>query len=71
LRSTAAPAQPTLVLAGDDDRIVPVVNPRILARLMPDTRLHIVRDGGHLFLLEQPDVCAAVVAGVLDMNKFR
>jgi poly(3-hydroxyalkanoate) depolymerase len=35
--------QPTLVLAGDDDPIVPLVNGRILARRIPCARLHIVR----------------------------
>jgi poly(3-hydroxyoctanoate) depolymerase len=54
--------QPTLVLAGDDDPIVPLVNARILARLIPDARLHIVHGGGHLFLLEQPTEIARIVA---------
>jgi pimeloyl-ACP methyl ester carboxylesterase len=43
--------QPTLVLAGDDDPIVPLVNARILAVCIPNARLRIVRGGGHLFLL--------------------
>jgi len=55
--------QPTLVLAGDDDPIVPLVNGRILARCIPHARLHVVRGGGHLFLLERPARMAAVVAG--------
>jgi poly(3-hydroxyalkanoate) depolymerase len=58
--------QPTLVLAGDDDPIVPLVNGRILARCIPNARLHVVRDGGHLFLLEQPARIAAAVAGFLE-----
>jgi poly(3-hydroxyoctanoate) depolymerase len=57
--------QPTLVLAGDDDPIVPLVNGRILARLIPDARLRVVRGGGHLFLLERPAWIAAVVADFL------
>jgi poly(3-hydroxyalkanoate) depolymerase len=57
--------QPTLVLAGDDDPIVPLVNGRILARCIPHARLHIVRGGGHLFLLERPAPLAAVVADYL------
>jgi pimeloyl-ACP methyl ester carboxylesterase len=56
---------PTLVLAGDDDPIVPLVNGRILSGLIPDSRLHIVRGGGHLFLLEQPAEIAALVTGFL------
>jgi poly(3-hydroxyoctanoate) depolymerase len=57
--------QPTLVLAGDDDPIVPLVNGRILARCIPRARLRVVPGGGHLFLLERPAEIAAVVAGFL------
>ena len=58
--------QPTLVLAGDDDPIVPLVNGRILAWRIPNARLHVVDGGGHLFLLEQPARIAAAVAGYLE-----
>ncbi|MDT4984314.1 MAG: hypothetical protein QOF95_1804 [Pseudonocardiales bacterium] len=57
--------QPTLVLAGDDDPIVRVVNGRILARAIPGATLHVVPAGGHLFLLEQPAAIAALVAEFL------
>jgi poly(3-hydroxyalkanoate) depolymerase len=56
---------PTLVLAGDDDPIVPLVNGRIMNRLIPDSRLHVVRGGGHLFLLERPAEIAAIVTDFL------
>jgi poly(3-hydroxyalkanoate) depolymerase len=56
---------PTLVLAGDDDPIVPLVNGRILARLIPQARLHVVPGGGHLFLLEQAGEMADVVSSFL------
>jgi poly(3-hydroxyoctanoate) depolymerase len=57
--------QPTLVLAGDDDPIVPLLNGRILVRRIPDARLHVVDGGGHLFLLERPAEMAALVTGFL------
>jgi poly(3-hydroxyalkanoate) depolymerase len=57
--------QPTLVMAGDDDPIVPLLNGRILVRRIPDARLHIVDGGGHLFLLERPAEMAALVTGFL------
>ena len=57
--------QPTLVLAGDDDPIVPLLNARILAHRIPDARLHIVPGGGHLFLLEQPAEMATLVTRFL------
>jgi poly(3-hydroxyoctanoate) depolymerase len=58
--------QPTLVLAGDDDPIIPLVNGRILAWRIPDSRLHVVRGGGHLFILERPAEIAGLMAGFLD-----
>ncbi len=57
--------QPTLVLAGDDDPIVPVINGRILTRIVPQARLEIIRGGGHLFLLERPTEHAALIAAFL------
>jgi len=53
---------PTLVLAGDDDPIVPLVNGRLLARLIPDATLRVVEGGGHLFLLERPAEMADLVS---------
>jgi len=51
---------PTLVLAGGRDPLVRPRNARILARAIPGARLHMV-DGGHLFLLEQPEnVCPII-----------
>jgi len=57
--------QPTLVLAGDDDPIVPLVNGRLLARLIPDAELQVIPGGGHLFVLEDPDAVAARVSEFL------
>jgi poly(3-hydroxyoctanoate) depolymerase len=58
--------QPTLVLHGDDDPIVPLVNGRLLARLIPTATLRVVPGGGHLFLLERPAELAAVLSTFLD-----
>lgn len=52
--------QPTLLLAGDDDPIIPLVNARIMHRLLPDSQLHVYR-GGHLALLTEPDELAPIV----------
>ncbi len=57
--------QPTLVLAGDDDPLVPAVNGRALAALIPKGRAHIVKGAGHLFLFEEPDRAAEIVNGFL------
>lgn len=56
--------QPTLVLAGDDDPIIPLVNARIMRALLPDARLHVYADG-HLGLVTSADVLAPVIADFL------
>lgn len=40
----------TMVMAGDDDPIIPLTNGRLIASLLRDGRLHVVEGGGHLFL---------------------
>ena len=57
-------AQPTLVIAGTDDPIVPVANGHILAKLIPDARL-VTIDDGHLFLVTSPRHSADIVADFL------
>ena len=46
--------QPTLILAGDDDPLVPLINARILGALIPNARVH-VYSGGHVELVADPD----------------
>jgi poly(3-hydroxyalkanoate) depolymerase len=53
--------QPTLVLCGDDDPIVPVMNARVLARRIPGAQLVVVPGGGHLMLLDSAPELAPVI----------
>jgi poly(3-hydroxyalkanoate) depolymerase len=59
--------QPTLVLGGTDDPIIPVANPRLQARLIPRARLHLY-DGGHLGIVTEADELAPVVDAFLDQE---
>jgi pimeloyl-ACP methyl ester carboxylesterase len=52
--------QPTLIVAGDDDPIVPPVNARVMACLIPHARLHAI-NGGHLLLLTEREQVAPLV----------
>jgi pimeloyl-ACP methyl ester carboxylesterase len=45
---------PTLVLTGDQDRLIPKEHSDLLAERLPDTDHVVVPDAGHLVLLEQP-----------------
>ena len=44
--------QPTLIMSGDDDPIIPLANARLMHRLIPDSRLHVYH-GGHLGLVTE------------------
>ncbi|MEZ5682228.1 MAG: alpha/beta fold hydrolase [Erythrobacter sp.] len=68
---TSLPALPfmnkeTLVMMGDEDQIVPLVNGRILASAIPNARLEVFKGGGHLFLLTHADESVAALRDFLD-----
>jgi poly(3-hydroxyalkanoate) depolymerase len=58
--------QPTLVLTGDEDSIVPLPNARLLACAIPGAHLHVERKAGHLFLLLRAAQLAPLVGSFLD-----
>lgn len=57
--------QPTMVVSGTDDPLIPVANAKLLAQLIPDARLELV-DDGHLFVVTDPDSTAKLVTDFLD-----
>lgn len=68
---TSAPALPfmkkdTLILMGDDDQIVPLINGKFLKSLIPNSRLEVMKGGGHLFLLSHKHESVAAIRGFLD-----
>ena len=56
--------QSTLILAGDDDPIIPLANARLMKRLIPESRLHVYH-GGHLALVTEAAELAPVVDAFL------
>ena len=58
---------PTLILAGDDDPIIPVVNARIMHRLIRRSTLQVYQ-GGHLELAADPERLASAVEAFLDAD---
>ena len=56
---------PTLILAGDDDPIIPLVNARLMHRLIPRSQLHVYH-GGHLELAADAGRLAADVEAFLN-----
>ena len=68
---TSLPALPfmakeVLVMMGDEDQIVPLINGRILASAIPNARLEVFEGGGHLFLLTHADESVAMLREFLD-----
>lgn len=56
--------QPTLILAGNDDPLIPLVNARILRALLPHAALHVF-DDGHLGLITAADELGPLVSRFL------
>ena len=64
--------QSTLIVAGDDDPIIPLANARLMKLLIPKSRLHVYH-GGHLGLVTEaaelaPVVDAFLAAPLLDLE---
>ena len=57
-----------LILAGDKDPSVPLRNARMLAARLPAAQLHIVKGGGHLFLIDEPENVVGPILTFLDHN---
>ena len=57
--------QPTLIVMGRDDPVVPLINGRALARLIPNSRLKVM-PCGHLFIVTMPAETAAMFTRFLD-----
>jgi pimeloyl-ACP methyl ester carboxylesterase len=45
----------TLILTGDEDRVIPATSSDILHERIPGSRLEVIAGAGHLFFLERPD----------------
>jgi pimeloyl-ACP methyl ester carboxylesterase len=57
---------PTLVVAGEGDAIVPLADAPALASALPDGRLRVIPEAGHVPPLERPDAFLAVVTSFLE-----
>jgi poly(3-hydroxyalkanoate) depolymerase len=62
--------QPTLVMAGRDDPLVPMFNARLMQWLIPNARLEVL-ECGHLFLVTLPDASARIVDAFLTDTDLR
>jgi 3-oxoadipate enol-lactonase len=56
---------PTLVAHGDQDRLVPPENGRVVASRIPGAKFQLVRDAGHILMTDQPVACQEIVLNFL------
>jgi pimeloyl-ACP methyl ester carboxylesterase len=56
---------PTLVLWGQQDRLVPVVYAQEFAGRIPGAKVELIDQAGHLFAAEHPERVAALVEDFL------
>ncbi len=71
---TSAPALPflkkdTLIMMGDEDQIVPLINGQFLHSLIPNSRLEVFEGGGHLFLLSHKQQTLDCIHDFLDTEE--
>ncbi len=59
---------PTLVLHGDHDRLIPDLNGRLIARLIPGACFHSIKGAGHVYSTDAPGAAARVVVGFLQAH---
>jgi len=53
---------PTLIIHGDDDRLLPHANAEILHKQIPGSKVHILKGIGHMFFWEAPEESVRVPA---------
>jgi len=61
----------TLVIAGDDDPLVPIANGRMLAKRIPSATLEIVEGAGHLFLWDDAENLGRRISSFLNPTRTR
>ncbi|WP_370180094.1 alpha/beta fold hydrolase [Rhodococcus wratislaviensis] len=62
--------QPTLIVAGTDDPIIPIINAHIMARLLPHATLH-THPGGHVDLLTNASTLGPIIEDFLATQYVR
>jgi len=60
--------QPTMVLVGDEDPLVPVAAARQVADGIPDSDVVVLEGSGHLLLLDEPERSGAAIGAFLNRS---
>ncbi len=60
---------PTLVIHGEEDRLVPPRNGKALATRIPGAQFRLVPNAGHMLVTDQPKICAEIVLSFLSQHQ--
>jgi 3-oxoadipate enol-lactonase len=60
---------PTLVIHGEDDRLVPPQNGKVVASRIRGAQFHLVPNAGHMLPTDQPEMCAEIVLSFLNQHE--
>jgi 3-oxoadipate enol-lactonase len=64
-------AAPTLVIHGENDRLVPLENAKLIAARIPGAKLAVIPRAGHIFTTDQPDVAHGAILEFLEAQATR
>ena len=62
---SAVPLLPTLFIWGDKDAAVPLESGKEACKIIPDCRIEVVKDAGHLPWLDEPERCSQLLLDFL------
>jgi 3-oxoadipate enol-lactonase len=58
----------TVVVHGDQDRLIPPQNGRVVASRIPGAEFCLIRDAGHILMTDQPEICRKLMLEFLDFK---
>jgi pimeloyl-ACP methyl ester carboxylesterase len=58
-------ASPTLIVTGDEDRVIPPLSSNVMHEAIPGSRLVEIEGAGHLFFIEKPEESLELINGFL------
>jgi pimeloyl-ACP methyl ester carboxylesterase len=61
--------KPTLIVHGDEDRMVPIENGRVLAQRISGARFVPIRGAGHVMTTDKPEECSAAIQAFLNEQR--
>jgi pimeloyl-ACP methyl ester carboxylesterase len=64
-------AAPTLVIHGENDRLVPPENAKLIAARIPGAKLVVIPRASHIFTTDQPDIAHGAILEFLDAQATR